>query len=73
MYEQNPINQRQLTDTHRLIPCCFEAIGADAAEAPQSVDALTRIADTWILNAFVAVWKGEKQLLHCKKTQNSEI
>lgn len=42
-------------NTHRLVPCCFESIGADAAVAPQCVNALTRIAYTRVLNAFITV------------------
>lgn len=45
----------QLTDTHRQVPRCFEAIGAEAAVAPQCVNALTRIAHTRVLNAFITV------------------
>lgn len=42
-------------DTHRLVPRCFEAIGADAAVAPQRVNALTWVAYTGTLNAFITV------------------
>lgn len=44
-----------LTDTHGLVPCHFEAIGADAAIAPQGVDALTRVTDARVLGAFITI------------------
>lgn len=55
----------QLTDTHRQVPSCFEAIGADAAIAPQCVNAMAWIAYAGVLVALVTVWdKREKQMSH---------
>lgn len=42
-------------DTHRQVPSCFEAIGADAAIASQCVNALAWIAYTGVLDALVTV------------------
>lgn len=50
---------KQLTNTHGLVPRWFEATGADAVIAPQRVNALTRIANTRVLTAFITVWKGK--------------
>lgn len=45
----------RLTNTHGLVPRHFEAVGADAAIAPQGVDALTRVTNARVLRAFVTI------------------
>lgn len=49
------LESERLTDTHGLVPRLFEAVGADAAVAPQGVDALSRVTNARVLHAFVTI------------------
>lgn len=44
-----------LTDAHGLVPRHFKAVGADAAVTAQGVNALTRVTDPRVLNAFITI------------------
>lgn len=46
---------QRLTNTHGLVPRQFEAVGTDAAIAPQGVDALTRVTNARVLYAFITI------------------
>lgn len=47
--------RNHLTDTHRRVPGCFEAVGAGAAVATERVNALARIAYPRVLYTFITI------------------
>ena len=51
-----------LTDTHGAVRGGLEAVGTDAAIAPQRVDTLAGTAHTGVLQTLVAIWEqGSRQ------------